>query len=130
MAIFRSTFENIMRNNVVEFKWIRRIPKTGAAITRRALGTNNHTLLNSEFGFKVLNFKPPTQPNPINQTAHNLVTYWDIFRQEYRNSSCESLHMVNIIPVTNPDEINKWWIYFRDTIRDMTPDQKLQFMDK
>jgi hypothetical protein len=38
--------------------------------------------------------------------------------------------MVNIIPVTNPTEINKWWIYFRDTIRDMTPDQKIQFMDK
>lgn len=130
MAIVRSTFDSILKNNIVEFKWVRRNPKTGAAITRRALGTNNYKVLNSEFGYKVLNFKPPTQPNVINQTAYNLVTYWDIFRQEYRNSACESLYMIKIIPITNDDEINKWWIFFRDTLRDMTPQQKIQFMDK
>lgn len=130
MAIIRSTFESILKNNIVEFKWVRRNHKTGAAITRRALGTNNHQVLNSEFGYKILNFRPPTQPNPIDTSAYNLVTYWDVFRQEYRNSACESLYMVKIIPVTNPTEINKWWIFFRDVIRDMTPQQKIQFMDK
>ena len=129
MAIARSTFDSILKNNVVEFKWVRRIPKTGAALTRRALGTNNYNVLNSEFGYKVLNFRPPTQPNPIDQVTHNLVTYWDVFRQEYRNSACESLVMVRVIPVTNDQQINQWWIFFRDTIRDMTPQQKIQFMD-
>lgn len=130
MAISRSIFDGILKNNIVEFKWVRRNTKTGASITRRALGTNNYQVLNSEFGYKILKFKPPTQPNPINQQAHNLVTYWDMFRQEYRNSACESLVMVKIIPVTNEKQINKWWIYFRDVIRDMSPIQKIQFMDK
>lgn len=130
MAINRSLFHNVLQNNVVEFKWVRRIPKTGAAITRRALGTNSYKILNSEFGFKVLRFKPPTEPNPIDQLTHNLVTYWDVFRQEYRNSACESLYMIKLIPVTNDQEVNRFWMYFRDSIKNMTQQQKIEFMDK
>lgn len=129
MAINRDFFENITKNNVVEMKWVRRLPERGNTLTRRALATNSTAILNSEFGLKILRFKPPTQKNPINQKAHNLVTYWDLFRGAYRNSACESMVMVKIWPVTNEKQINDWWIYFRDYIKDMTPQEKIQFMD-
>lgn len=129
MAVNRQLFENITKENVAEIKWVRRLPERGNTLTRRALATNNFNVLNSEFGLKVLRFRRPTQPNPIDQKAHNLVTYWDIFRGAYRNSACESLIMVRIWPVANEKQINDWWIYFRDNIRDMSIQQKIEFMD-
>jgi len=129
MAIQRSLLHNILKNNVVEMKWVRRQKKTGYAETRRALATNSRLVLNSEFGYKVLHFRIPTMPNIIDQEAHNLVTYWDIFRQKYRNSACETLHLITIIPVSNAQEVNKFWVYFRDNIKDMTPQQKIEFFN-
>ena len=129
MAINRNFFDNVLKDNIVEVKWVRRLPKSGYALSRRALATNSVNLLNSELGVKILNFRPPTQLNPLNQSALNLVTYWDIFRQDYRNSSCESLQMIKIWPLTTPQEINRFWIYFRDVLRDMTPQQKIEFMN-
>jgi len=130
MAINRSLLDTSLKNSVIEMKWVRRVPKSGAMLTRRALATNSPAVLMSEFGVKVLNFRPPSAMNSLNQEAHNLVTYWDLFRQEYRNSACESLHMIRIFPVTNPTEINNFWVFFRDNIRDMTAQQKIEFMDK
>lgn len=130
MAINRDFLENITKNNVIEGKFIRRLPEKGNTLTRRILGTNSPLILNSEFGLKILKFRPPTQPNPVNGKLHNLTCTFDLFRGAYRNISCESLVLVKIWPVTNAKQVNDWWIYFRDNIRDMTAQQKIEFMDK
>jgi hypothetical protein len=129
MAVSRTLLEGALRTNVVEIKWVRRIPKSGHAHTRRALATNSRHILNSEKGYKILRYVPPTQRNPLDTPRLNLVTYWDIFRQDYRNISCESAIMSRVIPVNNQEKIEQWWQIFEIFLRSMTAEQKKQFID-
>jgi len=50
MKVSRGQLINILKNNVCEVKFARRVIKTGAPPTRRMLCTNSFTLLNSENG--------------------------------------------------------------------------------
>lgn len=129
MAVSRTLLEGALKNNVVEIKWVRRIPKTGHAVTRRALATNARSILNSDRGRKILRYVSPTQPNVLDTARLNLVTYWDLFRQDYRNISCESAAMSRIIPINTQEKIEEWWKVFDIFIRSMTPQQKKQFLD-
>ena len=135
MAINRQYLENLTKQNVCEVKWVVRHPEVHGNLTRRALITNSYPLLNSKFGINIFNFKAPTQPNRIDQVAHNLVTYFDLFKRNpmlndtgYRNASCESLVLLRTWSVSNNKAIEDWWIYFRDYVQKMTPQQKMDFM--
>jgi len=125
----RRQLQGLMNLNVVEMVWTRRHLKDGYAPTRRALGTNNRTLLNSPAGRNILRFDRKGGFPPYDPADYNLVTYWDIFRQGYRNASCESLRVVKLIPLTSADEIRQWWGYFDLFIRRMNKAQRKAFMD-
>lgn len=130
MAVNRATFEQIMKHNVVEFKNVRRHPKSGAPITRRYFATNSPAILNTEFGKKVFKFKPPTKPRPYNPRLYNLVFVWDIFKQDYRAVACETVTMIQIFPVTNEKLVNKFWIHVRDKILTMSRSQRMAFFNR
>jgi len=130
MALNVGFLDNVLKSNVVEIKFVRRHPKTGAALTRRALGTTDFRILNSDIGKTVFKFSPPTQRPAYNPTAHALSWYFDFFRLDWRSVSTESAVLVKLWPTTSPQLIEKFWIEFRDSISRMTPQQKIQFMDK
>lgn len=129
MAIAKTLFDNILQNNVCEFKWVRRNPKTGANFTRRALGTANMDVLNSEIGRGVFGFQVPRFQHPYSRSQYNLCGYYDIFRLDWRNAACESVVMVKVFPATNPTAINEWWKTFKDDVLPLNAQQKIQFMD-
>lgn len=130
MAINRATFEQILKNNVVEFKNVRRHPKTGASISRRWFATNSPNVLNTEFGAQVFRFRPPTKPRPYNPRDYNLIFVWDIFRQDYRAVACESVQMIQVFPVTDEKKVNTFWVYVRDNILTMNKLQRQRFFDR
>lgn len=114
---------------VVELKFARRREKRGSPPTRRMFCTRHETLLNSDFGIQVLNFKRPTQSPPYNAEKYGLVTVWDILLQDWRNIPADSCAVIQAI---EPDEKNKFrgFIKYFDThIKKMTPGQKKKFMN-
>ena len=130
MAVSKSFLDNILSQNVCELKFVRRNPKTGAALSRRMLGTTNFNVLNSEIGKGVFGFQVPRFQHPYNRADYNLSFMFDIFRLDWRNIPCESVVLVKIFPATNPTLINEWWKTFKSDILPLTAQQKLEFMDK
>lgn len=129
MAVNRAQLENVLKSNIVEIKWVRRIPKDGHSVTRRALATNSYGFLNSEPGRTIYRFSPPTQANILNTSALNLVTYYDLFRMNYRNISCESAQILKIIPISTPDQQKEWWAFFAKYTQSMNTADRFQFIN-
>ena len=129
MAISRTLLESTLKSSVCEIKWVRRIPRTDYALSRRALATNSRLLLNTKRGASVFKYASPTQPNVLDTARLNLVTYYDLMRLEYRNVSCESAVLIKVFPLTDEKTLDKWWATFNRFIKGMSGDQKKQFMD-
>jgi len=117
----------LLANNVVEIKFLRRHDKPGWQLSRRMLCTNDWALLNTLLGKRVLHFVPPRLSLPYNPTSYNLVIAFDIFMQNWRAINCDRCDVVAIIP-TSPDPA-KWWDYFTDSIMKMSAAQKQAFMN-
>ena len=129
MAINRATFEQILRDNVIECKNVRRHEKTGAPLSRRWFITNSPNILNTKFGKGVFNYRPPTNPRPYNPRNYNLIFVWDIFKQDYRAIACESVRMIKIFPATNPEKVEEFWIHVRDQILTMSKAERTRFFN-
>ena len=84
MQVGRSQLLTLLKDNVCEVKFVRRVFKSGAPPTRRMLCTNSFTLLNSENGRLTLNFRPTSNFQDYNPAVKNLIIVWDIFMQNYR----------------------------------------------
>jgi len=116
----------LLMNHVVELRFRRRILKEGFNMQRRMLCTNDKLLLQSAPGVKVLNYKPPTKKLAYNPAQKNLIPVWDIFMQDYRMVSCESVDVVAVIKSTPPDD---FWKYFQEKIIPMNALNKAEFMN-
>lgn len=121
---------SVLQNNVVEALFIRRHVKPGHPATRRALITNCNALLNSPLGRKVLNFHPPRGfSKAYSIVEKNLVLTWDIFWQDFRTFNGDGAQVIQALPVATGEQQEEFWKYFEANIANMTPQQKMAFMD-
>ena len=127
MRLGRSGLLGILNNHVVELRFRRRIQKPQFPPHRRMLCTNDFTLLRSTPGQKILNFKEPTGELKYDPSQKNLVITWDIFLQNWRAVSCESVDVIAIIKTQPPKQ---FWDYFMRSIYKMPGDRKLDFIQK
>lgn len=126
MRVSRQGLAMLLLNHVVELRFRRRIIKDGFNIQRRMLCTNDQKLLLSSPGQQVLNYKPPTKALSYDPKQKNLLPVWDIFMQNYRMVSCETVDVVSVIKSTPPDE---FWKFFQEKILPMNALGKAQFMN-
>jgi hypothetical protein len=124
MRVSRSALDGILKSNVCEVRFVRRIPKPGSSPTRRILCTKSHSLLTSTNGRVTLNYRQPTKPPLINEAAENVVTVWDILMQDYRNISMDQCELIQQIPANE-----EFWEYFNESIYPMSVEQKINFMN-
>ena len=126
MRASRQALSTLLLNHVVELRFTRRVTKNGFSAQRRMLCTNDRLLLNSSAGQKVLNFVPPTGSLPYNPAYKNLIVTWDIFLQNFRMISCESVDIVAVIKSTPAEE---FWKYFQEKIMPMSNTEKARLMN-
>lgn len=93
---------------------------------RRMLCTNDRFLLNSAPGKTVLNYKPPSGSLGYNPKQKNLISTWDIFMQQYRMVSCETVDVVSVIRSTPPEE---FWKYFQQNVLRLQSQTKANMMN-
>jgi len=120
-----STLITTLASNLVELKFHRRRPKTTLSSWRRMLCTTDLSLLNSDKGISVLNFKSPVTGGAYNTQNKGLVPVWDILVQDWRMVNTESCHIISTTS-TNPPE--DFWDYFNTTIAPMSGAQKAAFI--
>lgn len=118
---------SLVQQNIVELKFIRRREKIGWPMHRRALVTNNFQLLNSAPGKVALHFKPPMHQPPYPWIMYNLVCCWDLMWQDYRQIPVESCDIITVIPTAPPE---MFWNYFNQYLQSLSPQQKVEFMQK
>lgn len=124
-----SQLQTILGRNVVELTFVRRHPKLGWSNVRGLFGTTNPTLLNSEFGFQVLHFRPPLGVGMgYDYKSKGLCVVWDIFRQEYRVFGAEQVNIRKQFDVSTDQGILDFHDYFYEYIINMSEDEKLDFM--
>lgn len=126
MRLSRQGLLTLLLNHVVELRFRRRILKEGFNSQRRMLCTNDKMLLTSQQGKRILNYTPPTNKLPYNPAQKNLIPVWDIFMQNYRMVSCESVDVVAVIKSTPSDD---FWKYFQEKILPMGALAKAEFMN-
>jgi hypothetical protein len=129
MKVGVSSLSAMLQAGVVEIKFRRRRNKPGWTGVRRMLCTNDLKLLNSMPGHIALNYRSPSHPPPYPATTKNLVCAWDLLWQDYRMINCNDCNAVTLIPTRTPEETQKFWEYFAESLAPMTSDQKEGFMN-
>lgn len=124
--IQRSELSALLQHNVCEIVFVRRRPERAPERPeiRRMLCSNSLSLLTSQNGKTSLNFRFPKTPRRINEAKHNIVVVWDIFMQDYRNVSMDTCYLRQTIP-----DDDTFWKYYNDALLNMSPAQKMNFMD-
>jgi hypothetical protein len=121
--------QQLLGTHVVELEFTRRHPKLGWSDIRGLFGTTNPELLNSDFGFQVFHFRPPTGAGmSYDYESKGLCVVWDIFRQDFRVFGSEQISWHRKWPLTTEDEIEEFKQYFYDYIVNLSEDNKLKFM--
>ena len=126
-------FKKLTYSNVCEIVYVRRRPERAPApprpMIRRMIcaiaGINTYNpILVDQKGMDVLGFRYPNgRGKKIDENEHNIVVVWDIIMQDYRNVSMEECYLRQIIPN------DAFWQYFRDTLSNLSSDQKRNFID-
>lgn len=119
--------DKLCRTHLVELKFKRRVNVLGRPTTRRMLATLDFSLLESKDGFKILHYKPPTQPPPYDAKSKGLITVWDLFFQDWRTIPVESVTVISALATSPPE---KFWDYFNNVLSKMTAAQKAHFVDQ
>ena len=120
---------SLLHSHVLEVKFIRRSPKPGSPLTRRALITNCNALLNSPNGKVILRYVPAGSGLKFNPTLKGLILTWDLMWQSFRLFGAEGSSIITKIPVSSEEEVNSFWDYFNKSIMPMSPEAKLSFMN-
>jgi len=125
MLVSRGQLITILKENVCEIKFNRRVPVQGKSLTRRMLCTNSFTLLNSENGKLTLNYRPTSRLPNYNPAIKDLIITWDIFMQNYRQVNCsQPVDLVRTIPANE-----EFWKYFTENLQTLTAEQKINFQN-
>lgn len=124
MRVSLPSLQTLLRSNVAEIKFTRRLPKRGSPPTRRMLCTCCIALLNSSQGRITLNFRPAYGKLAYNPTQKNLIVVWDILMQDYRMINMSACDLFATIPQ------NGFWSFFNKKLATMTTKQKIDFMNQ
>lgn len=114
---------NLLSNNVVDLRFVRRRQRVDLPPIRRMLCTKSYELLTSNNGLITLGYRKPVAAPDYDPTLEGLVTVWDIFMQDYRNIPAETVTINKVIPAND-----EFWKYFNEQIYTMSAQQKMQFM--
>ena len=125
MRVAQPTLAALLETNIIELKFVRRRAKPGYPDTRRMLCTNSPYILQSDNGYKVLNYKPPKGAPKFNPASKNLVNAWDIFVQDYRYINANNVDVISVMPADD-----EFWIYFNDVINTMSSSEKDRFIKR
>ncbi len=121
--------QHLIGTHVVELEFTRRHHKLGWSDIRGLFGTTNPDLLNSEFGYQVLHFQPPSGAGMgYNYKAKGLCVAWDIFRQEFRVFGAEQIKWHRKWPLDTPEQQEEFKQYFIDYIINLSHPKRLAFM--
>ena len=122
----RMELKGILQHNVCEIVFVRRRPERapGRPEVRRMLCTISENIFTSENGVRSLNFRRPKTARRLDEAKHNIVVVWDIFMQDYRNVSMDTCYLRQTIP-----DDDTFWKYYNDALLNMSPAQKMNFMD-
>lgn len=123
MRVNLAGLKSTLLTHVVDVRFVRKRPKSGAPSTRRMLCTNSSQLLNSTDGRVTLNYKPPRGVKGVREENSNIAVTWDILMQDYRCINAAQCDLVTSVPV------NEFWDYFNTHIGPMTPDEKVGYMN-
>lgn len=121
--------DTLFSQNIVEIVAKRRHRVRFMTASRRFLCTNSPLLLNSIPGKTAFNFRAPSHRPPYNAAAYNLITVFDLLRQEYRNINLDDYSILGTMPIRNEEEIMVFWQYFNDVLSKMSGRGKLKFMN-
>jgi hypothetical protein len=124
MAVSLQTLESLLLDNVLDLRFIRRIPIPGKPLSRRMLCTKSYNLLNSTNGRVVLNYKPPRGGKQFNESELNACVVWDILMQNYRIVSADQVTIIRQIPADQ-----EFWTFFNNEIYTLSTKQKIIYMD-
>lgn len=127
MRVSQGQLLALLETNVLELRFYRRRSKAGWNPTRRMLVTNDRQILNSAPGRLALHFNPPTHAPAYNWSVKNLACGFCLFWQEYRMIPVESCDVITVIPTRPPE---KFWNYFNLYLQAMSPQDKIEFMQK
>lgn len=126
----RIEFKKLAMSNVCEIVYVCRRPerRPGRPEVRRMIcavaGINSYNpVLTTIEGQRELGFHYPITSRRLDEVKHDITVVWDIIMQDYRNVSMEECYIRQIIPN------DAFWKYFRDTLSQLTVEQRLQFID-
>ncbi len=123
MQVSLITLKSTLRANVCEITFARRRMYPGKLPYRRMLCTLDENILNSASGRMSLNYRRPANSLPYPAESYNLLPVWDIFMQDWRMVSMDICQLHKTIPES------EFWEYFNKTLLQMTPGDKVAFMD-
>lgn len=126
MRLTLGGLEKLCRENVVEVKFTRRIPK-GNSTTRRMFATCDSLLLESKEGLSILNYRIPTSAPAYDARSRGLLPVWDIFMQDHRNIPASSCEVISVVKTRPPET---FWEYFNNILSKMSASQKAAFMEQ
>ena len=127
MKVSNEGLKQLLKENLLEIRFVRRHQKAGQNVTRRILCTNSKALLDNIGGKVALRFDPPTGPPKYNPGQHNLVFAWDIMMSQYRAISMEAHDIVAIMPLKTKEDMDKFWVYFTQFLAKLKPQERLGF---
>lgn len=119
--------QQLLQNGVVELRFTRRHPVKNRPATRRMVASLSSSILDSDLGRNVLNFKPTSGRIPYNPTSYNLLIVFDIFMQDWRAIPVNQTEVIKVLPSSTLEEFSD---YFFETLAKMTSAQKAAFMDQ
>lgn len=120
----------LFATHVVEVVARRRRPVPNMSIMRGFLCTNSRPLLNSIPGKSALHFKAPKGRPAYNARSKNLITVWDLFRQDWRNINLDAYKVFPVMSVRNKEEIEYFWAYFAAVLAKLSSRDKIDFMNR
>ena len=118
-----SELNSLLSTNVLDIRFVRRIPVKGKPMTRRMICTKSNSILTSNNGLISLGYRAPVFAPKYNPESEGLVIGLDILMQDFRNINAETVTVLNTI--TGDD---KFWTYFNNELRLMSTQQKINFM--
>jgi hypothetical protein len=118
-----SDLNSLLATNVLDIRFVRRVPVKGKPMTRRMICTKSTNILTSNNGLISLGYRAPVFAPKYNPESEGLVVGWDILMQDFRNINAETVTVLNTIPGDD-----KFWTYFNNELRLMSTQQKINFM--
>ena len=129
---------DLFRNNVVELKFLRRLPippdkPVGhAKKTRRMLATNNWNFIKAPIVRNMLEWKPPKRPPRGSQwyKQRNLVIVWDMLLKDWRMINLKDWKIIATTPIDSLLDKGRFIWFYKNKIDKMSDIERKQFSDK